>query len=95
MNWYFLQRVSGPEALHDRFNLRNHLLEALESLLNICSRSDIVLDLIDEWRIWNASWVCRGNIFSAEGHFVSPELYFGLRSRSQTAYFGAWEAIVN
>ena len=44
-------------------DVRDHLLEALQRSLDISSRGDIVLDLVYERRIWNASRIRGGDIF--------------------------------
>jgi hypothetical protein len=42
---------------------RYHLLETLQRRFDICSGGDVVFDFVDEWGIWDASWICSSSIF--------------------------------
>lgn len=59
MNWYFLVPHKHLPVANAMADVRDHLLEVLQGLLDICASSDIVFDLVDKRRIWYASRIRR------------------------------------
>lgn len=63
-------RTSSSRIDPDWPHIRDHLLEALESALDIGASGDIVLDIVDKRGVWDASRVGGGVLAAGGGNDV-------------------------
>jgi hypothetical protein len=59
--------------------LRNHLLEVFQRAFDFGTTRHIVFDFIDEWRKWDAAWIC-GRIFCISKFWRSVFSFYWLMS---------------
>jgi len=88
----WISRLPHPYRSEGTRNERDHLLETLKTSFDFCSRLNIILDLVNEWGIWDASWI-RWGIFSASivrAYWSTTESKEG-----QGAYFVFWTASIS